>query len=149
MSRKSTALKGNLQMPLMTWTEEMSVGVKVLDDDHKKLVSMVNELHDGILEGHRAEALGHVLDQLVSYTKIHFAREEQMFAKTNYPATADHKKEHDELIKTALDLQTRYKGGASSMLSLETMSFLKKWLAHHINDVDKSYRSHLNKNGIH
>jgi len=37
----------------MTWTDSMSVGVKMLDDDHKKLIDMVNELHDGILEGHR------------------------------------------------------------------------------------------------
>ena len=71
-------------MPLMTWTDSMSVGVKVLDDDHKKLVDMVNELHDGILEGHRHEALAHVLDQLVHYTKVHFAREEQLFDKTKY-----------------------------------------------------------------
>jgi len=73
-------------MPLMTWTDSMSVGVKVLDDDHKKLVGMVNELHDGILEGHRAEALGHVLDQLVSYTRIHFSREEAFLTVQSMPA---------------------------------------------------------------
>jgi hemerythrin len=126
----------------------MSVGVKVLDDDHMKLVGMVNELHDGILEGHRAEALGHVLDQLVSYTRIHFNREEALFARTNYPSAGEHKREHDDLIAKALDLQARYKGGASSMLSLETMSFLKSWLAHHIQGSDRSYSKHLNAKGI-
>jgi hemerythrin len=135
-------------MPLMTWQESMSVGVKILDEDHKKLVGMVNELHDGIMEGHRAEALGKVLDKLVSYTKIHFDREESMFSKTHYPALIAHKKEHDDLIKTAGDLQARYRGGASSMLSLETMSFLKNWLAHHIQGSDKGYRAHLNTHGI-
>jgi hemerythrin len=136
-------------MPLMTWTDSMSVGVKVLDDDHKKLVGMVNELHDGILEGHRAEALGHVLDQLVSYTRIHFSREEAFFDRTKYAGAVEHKKEHDDLIAKALELQKRYKEGASSMLSLETMSFLKSWLAHHIQGSDKSYTKHLNSNGIH
>lgn len=136
-------------MPLMTWTESMSVGVKVLDEDHKKLVGMVNQLHDGIMDGHRAEALGKVLDQLVSYTRIHFEREESMFTKTHYPGLATHKKEHDDLIKTALDLQSRYRQGASSMLSLETMSFLKSWLAHHIQGCDKSYSPHLHSHGIH
>jgi len=133
----------------MTWAQIMSVGVKVLDDDHKKLVGMVNELHDGILEGDRAEALGRVLDQLVSYTRIHFSREEALFAKTKYAGAVEHKKEHDELIAKALELQTRYKAGASSMLSLETMSFLKSWLTHHIQGSDKSYGPHLNSNGIH
>jgi hemerythrin len=132
----------------MTWAENMSVGVKVLDDDHKKLVAMVNELHDGILEGRRAEALGHVLDQLVSYTKIHFNREEAFFARTKYEGAAAHKKEHDDLIAKAQELQKRYKEGASSMLSLETMSFLKSWLAHHIQGSDKGYTKHLNASGI-
>jgi hemerythrin len=136
-------------MSLMTWAQSMSVGVKVLDDDHKKLVAMVNELHDGILEGRRAEALGHVLDQLVSYTRVHFNREEALFARTKYAGAVEHKKEHDDLIVKALELQKRYKEGASSMLSLETMSFLKNWLAHHIGGSDKSYGPHLNANGIH
>jgi hemerythrin len=132
----------------MTWTDAMSVGVKALDDDHKKLVGMVNELHDGILAGHSKEALGPVLDRLVNYTKVHFSREEELFAQTKYPDAVSHKKEHDELIKKALDLQQRYKGGATSMLSLETMSFLKSWLNHHIQGVDKSYAPYLNSKGI-
>ena len=135
-------------MPLMTWTESMSVGVKVLDEDHKKLVGLVNELHDGILAGKRQEALGHVLDELVRYTGVHFGREEQYFSTTGYAAAAEHKKEHDQLIKQAQDLQARYKGGATSMLSLETMGFLKGWLAHHIQEIDKKYGPHLNSKGI-
>jgi hemerythrin len=135
-------------MALMTWTDSMSVGVKVLDEDHKKLVGMVNELHDGILGGHRQEALGIVFNKLVSYTKVHFAREEEFFARTGYPAAAEHKKVHDELVKKASELQARYQEGATSMLSLETMSFLKNWLAHHIGGDDKKYGSHLNAKGI-
>jgi hemerythrin len=135
-------------MAVMTWNDTMSVGVKVLDDDHKKLIGLLNELHDGILGGRRAEALGKVLDELVKYTKVHFSREEEFFSRSGYPAATEHKKEHDELIKKALDLQTRYKGGTTSMLSLETMSFLKGWLSHHIQSVDKSYGLHLNSKGI-
>lgn len=136
-------------MPLMTWTEAMSVGVKALDDDHKKIVAMVNELHDGIMEGHRAQALEHVLDQLVKYTKSHFAREEELFQKTQYARAAEHKKEHDALLLRATELQSRLKEGGSSMLSLETMSFLKNWLSHHIQGDDKNYGPHLNSKGIH
>ena len=136
-------------MPLMTWQDSMSVGVKLLDDDHKKLIGMVNELHDGILEGRRKEALGHVLDELVKYTKIHFMHEEDMFSKTKYPAGAAHKKEHDDLVQKAADLQARFKTGPTSMLSLEVMGFLKSWLNHHIGGSDKAYTKHLNASGIH
>ena len=135
-------------MPLMTWTDSMSVGVKMLDDDHKKLIDMVNELHDGILEGHRREALGHVLDELVKYTKIHFMHEEEMFRRTAYPGGDAHKKEHEDLVQKAADLQSRFKMGPTSMLSLEVMGFLKSWLNHHIKGSDKAYTVHLNSNGI-
>lgn len=140
---------GEWRMSLMSWTDSMSVGVKVLDEDHKKLVGMVNELHDGILGGRRAEALAKVLDELVAYTKTHFNREEALFAKTGYPKAAEHKQHHDELLKKAGDLQARYKEGQTSMLSLETMSFLKSWLAHHIGGDDQGYAPHFKSHGIH
>jgi hemerythrin-like metal-binding protein len=136
-------------MPLMTWTEKMSVGVNVLDEDHKKLVGMVNNLYDGIVAGKGKESLGQILDGLVSYTKVHFAREESLFAKTGYPVSAAHKKEHDDLTKQVLDVQARYKGDAAATLSLEVMNFLKNWLVTHIQGSDKKYGPHLNAQGIH
>ncbi len=136
-------------MPLMTWTESMSVGIKVLDDDHKKLVGMLNELHAGLKVGHGKEALGTVLDGLVSYTQIHFKREEQYFAATGYADGAAHKQEHDNLTKQVLDVQAKYKSGAVSSLSIEVMDFLKDWLTVHIQGSDQKYRPHLNAKGIH
>lgn len=136
-------------MPLMTWTDKLSVGVNVIDDDHKKLVNMVNELYDGITAGKGKEALAKILDELVNYTKIHFDREEQLFAKTGYPAAAAHKKEHDDLTKQVLDVQAKYKNGSVATLSLEVMNFLKNWLVNHIQGSDKKYGPHLNAKGIH
>lgn len=135
-------------MSLMTLTPNMSVGVKSLDEDHVKLVEMLNKLHEGILAGHSREALGGVLDELVRYTKFHFAREEEFFEKVGYAGAAAHKQEHSELMKKATDLQARYKSGSTSMLSLETMAFLKSWLSHHILEVDKQYGPQLKAKGI-
>ena len=136
-------------MPLMTWTDKMSVGVKVIDDDHKKLVGMVNQLYDGINAGQGKEALGKVLDGLVDYTKFHFHREEEFFAQTGYASAVAHKKEHDDLTKQVIDVQTKYKNGAVTTLSLEVMNFLKNWLVNHIQGSDKKYGPHLNAKGIH
>jgi hemerythrin len=137
------------QMALMTWTEKMSVGVKVLDDDHKKLIGMINELQDGLKAGHGKEALGQVLDELVNYTQIHFAREEQYFAQTGYPPASLHKKEHDDLTKQVLEVQAKYKESPLTSLSFEVMDFLKNWLNEHIQGSDQKYASHLNAKGIH
>ncbi len=134
-------------MPLMTWTDKLGVGVRVLDDDHKKLIDLLNRLDDGMKKGQGKETLGKVLDGLVSYTKFHFAREEEFFAKTGYPA-ATHKKEHDGLVKQVLELQARYKKGELA-LSLETVDFVKNWLINHIQGCDQKYGPHLNAKGIH
>lgn len=136
-------------MPLMTWNERLAVGVKQLDDDHKKLVGMVNQLYDAIQSGHGKEELGKTLDGLIEYTKIHFAHEEQYFAQTGYPATDAHKKEHNDLTRQVLEVQKKYKAGVSGTLSLEVMNFLKNWLINHIQGSDQKYGPYLNGKGIH
>jgi hemerythrin len=136
-------------MPLMTWTPKLSVGVAVLDDDHKKLVGMVNELYDAMQAGHGKESLGPILDRLVDYTKVHFAREEKLFAQTGYPEAAAHKQQHDALTRQVLDVQRKYAAGAVATVSLEVMHFLRDWLINHIQGTDQKYRPHLNAKGIH
>jgi hemerythrin len=135
-------------MALMMWTEKLSVGVGALDDDHKRLISMLNELYDAMQAGHGKDSLGRILNELVRYTKVHFAREEEFFAKTGYPASAAHKGEHDALTSQVLDVQRQYEGGAAATLSLEVLRFLKTWLTNHIQGSDQKYRAHLNAKGI-
>jgi hemerythrin len=135
-------------MSLMTWTEKLSVGVDVLDDDHKRLVAMLNELYDAMLAGNGKDSLGRILDGLVHYTKVHFAREEKLFAETGYAARIAHKQEHDALTRQVLDVQQKYAGGATATLSLDVLQFLKTWLINHIQGTDQKYRPHLNGKGI-
>ncbi len=136
-------------MPLMTWNEKLAVGVKLLDDDHKKLVGMVNQLYDAIQSGHGKESLGKILDGLIDYTKVHFAHEEQFFAQTAYGDAVPHKQQHADLTRQVLDVQQKYKAGVSGTLSLEVMNFLKNWLVTHIQGSDQKYGPYLNSKGIH
>lgn len=135
-------------MPLMTWSDKMSVGVEVLDNDHKKLVDMVNRLFDGIQAGQGKEAVGQILDGLIAYTVEHFKREEDFFAQTGYPGSAEHKAIHADLCKQVVDIQQKYKSGATAALSLEVMNFLKNWLVNHIQGADRKYGPYLNGRGI-
>jgi len=135
-------------MPFMTWTNEMSVGVKVLDDDHKKMVGYINDLHDGIVAGHTRQVLVGVLDHLTEYTQTHFAREEAFFAQSGYPAADRHKLEHESMVKHLQSVQARFESSSVIKLDLELMSFLQSWLAHHIQGMDKMYGPHLNAKGI-
>jgi hemerythrin-like metal-binding protein len=133
-------------MAFYEWKNSMSVGVNASDDDHKQLIGMINQLHEGMRNGQGKEVLGKILDNLVQYTKFHFAREEEFFDRTGYPAD-DHIREHRELVKQVETLQSRYKSGESA-ISIETLDFLRNWLIVHIQGTDKKYSSHLNEHGI-
>ena len=134
-------------MAFFEWTEDLNVGVKSINDQHKKLVAMVNDLHDAMEKGQGAAALGKTLDGLVDYTKTHFAYEERLFADTGYADAATHKGEHDKLTATVVAVQEKYNGGAGDSLSGDVMRFLKSWLVNHIQGTDMKYGPHLQAKG--
>ena len=135
-------------MSLMEWTERMSVGVSQFDNEHKKLVQLINDLFDAVQAGRGREALGKVLDELIDYTKTHFANEEHYLKKFEFPGLDAHKQEHDALTKQVVDIQRKYHAGATAMLSMEVMSFLKNWLVKHIQGTDAQYTRFLNEKGV-
>jgi len=135
-------------MPLTSWSDKLSVGVVVLDNDHKKLIAMVNNLFDGIQAGKGKEVVGKILDGLIAYTAEHFKREEAFFAQAGYPDAKAHKAQHEDLVKQVLAVQAKFKNGASPTLSLEVMNFLKNWLTTHIQETDQKYGPFLNSKGI-
>jgi hemerythrin len=85
-------------MPLLTWNESYSVNVRELDTQHKKLIDLINDLHDGMKQGKGKEISGKVLNELVTYTGFHFKSEEKLFEKHGFPDTTKHKRQHDELV---------------------------------------------------
>jgi hemerythrin-like metal-binding protein len=136
-------------MPFMTWNDKLSVGIAVIDEDHKKLVAMINELYDGIREGHGREALGGIFDRLIDYTRYHFAREEKLFDETAYSGAKKHKKEHGDLIRVVLKAREEFQSSQVIAPSLEMMGVLKDWLFDHILGSDQKYAPYLKTMGIH
>lgn len=135
-------------MPLMQWSDRLSVGVKQFDDEHKQLVGMLNELYDAAQAGHAKDALGRILDRLISYTKVHFANEEMLMIRHKYPGYEAHIAEHRALAKQVVDVQAKFHAGASAALSMEVLNFLKNWLNTHINGTDKKYGPFLAEKGV-
>ncbi len=134
-------------MSLITWSDNYSVKVSTIDNQHKKLVEIINNLHDAMKTGKGKEAIGKTLNELVSYTKYHFSAEEEMMKKHNYPGFIAHKREHDLLTQKVVDFENDFRAG-KSLLTLEVMNFLKKWLVDHILNTDKQYVPTLASNGI-
>jgi hemerythrin len=136
-------------MTLMIWTEEMSVGVKELDDDHKQLIGMLNVAQETLSSARSREALEEVLDRLVEVTKAHFAHEERLFDRAGFPGAEAHRREHDLMLASALKWQAHFKSGCPPFLSVENLSGFESWLDNHIEGADMLYGPHLNAIGIH
>jgi hemerythrin len=134
-------------MALITWNDSFSVKVKQFDDQHKKLIVMVNELHDSMKVGKSKEILGNILKDLIQYTEKHFSSEEHLMKLHNYPGYETHKKEHNALVMQVSDLNKKYQEG-TTLISQNIMQFLKEWLQKHIQGEDKNYGPFLNSKGI-
>ena len=125
-------------MALITWSDSYSVNSPEMDAQHKKLVAMINDLHDAMKDGHGKEALGRTLDGLIDYAGIHFADEERLMVKVNFAELPAHKLEHEAFVKKALKLQADFHTD-QVVLSFTVMEFLKDWLVNHILKNDKKY----------
>jgi methyl-accepting chemotaxis protein len=128
------------------WNNSYSVGCATMDQEHKRLVEMINNLYSAMRQGKGNKAVGPILDGLVDYTATHFRHEEQLMRETGYGACEEHKREHDNLTRQVLEIQAKCR--AHAVLSLEVMSFVKDWLVNHIQRSDKRYGPHMVKKGI-
>lgn len=134
-------------MEFISWNENLSVGVTVFDEEHKKLISFINELNHALVAGSAQRTMGEILKNLISYTKIHFKHEEDYFKLHGYPYYDEHKAEHDELTNQVSDYYDRYQEGKTSF-SLELLNFLRDWLINHIMGTDSKYREFFNSKDV-
>ncbi|MEY4750096.1 MAG: hypothetical protein RIQ60_2310 [Pseudomonadota bacterium] len=134
-------------MPLITWGPMLAVGVKEIDDQHKKLVELVNQLNDAMHAGQGKETLAPVLNELVRYTVYHFGTEERLMAQHKYVDSPAHKAEHVKFVETVGAFKKKFDAG-NAMLSTEIMNFLRDWLSKHILQTDKKFAKALNLAGV-
>jgi hemerythrin-like metal-binding protein len=134
-------------MPLLSWRDDLGVGVASIDEQHKKLVNMLNALNDAVERGDADSVLAKIFEGLVLYTPKHFGYEEELIANYGYPDTEAHVKEHEALQGQALDLKAKMDAG-DFMVGVEVLAFLKDWLTNHILKSDKGYSQHLVSHGV-
>lgn len=131
---------------LISWNKGYSVGVTQMDSEHQRLIDIINNLYSAMRSGRSKEAIGTILDELVDYTKTHFAHEERLMRESGYTGFDEQKRAHEALIAQVIEIQGKYRAGTA--LGQEVMSFLKNWLVNHIQGLDKRYGPVMNKKGI-
>ena len=135
-------------MEFIKWDDDLSVHIASIDQQHEKLILMVNGFFDAaVVRKKKDEALGGLLDGLTAYTLQHFATEEELFRKFSYPDADEHKAEHRALIEKVTGLKERFSNDRS-ILSVEIMNFLKGWILNHIKVIDAKYSGFLKEKGV-
>ena len=134
-------------MPIVEWSDGLSVKIGKFDDEHKKLIALINKLYDAMSQGQGHKVLEAMLVELTDYTKNHFKREEEAMTKHNYPAYAEHKKAHEEFVKTINETQEQYEKGTIT-LTVPTLNFLTSWVKNHIMKMDSGYSEFFTKVGL-
>ncbi|HRW60478.1 conserved hypothetical protein [Candidatus Defluviicoccus seviourii] len=126
-------------MPMIQWTQEFTTGVEAIDNDHKVLISLINQLGEAIRSGEPQPTVRRVLDELVEYTSYHFNREEALMEACRYPDLEAHRRTHTTLKVQVADIRDRYARHPEAVHAREILALLKNWLSAHIMGRDKLY----------
>ncbi len=122
----------------MPWTQNLSVGISMIDDQHKMWFEKAEALFDAGKNNKAKEYVGELLDFLDDYTKKHFADEEVYMQKINYPGYAEQKQAHTAFIAQLTKLRNDYKtSGGNLLVILNANQMVLEWLTKHISNMDK------------
>ncbi|MDR2543002.1 MAG: bacteriohemerythrin [Treponema sp.] len=125
---------------LIVWSNTFACGIKVIDDQHKELVELVNDMFNHVTgnEDQERDYLNKILQEAVKYIRVHFATEEKIMIATKFSGYTEHKKAHEDFILTVADNIKNFTLGKRLTLIFFSR-FLKDWVLSHIAVMDKQY----------
>lgn len=127
-------------MPFITWSKNLETGIDSVDTQHRMLLEILNSVHTAMVEGRESE-ITNSFNRLMEYTESHFAHEEDLFTRFNYPFASAHKREHAKLKSEARARIAEYQSGSIGMMDI--LAFLIDWLQDHISTTDKKFGDYL------
>jgi len=129
-------------METIQWSESISVNNYEIDNQHKNLIQLTNNLILNSNAKVNSEIIGETLQKLLKYIKEHFKDEEELLEKCNYPKPEEHKKEHKKFILNIVGFCNDVLCGKSNVTE-EMISFLIDWLLNHTSVDDKDYKNYI------
>ena len=124
-------------MALLVWQAELDTGIDVIDQQHQRIVALLNQLD--VATGRDDQAA--VLEELVDFTLSHVAFEEELLEESGYTFGPAHKRVHDMFVRRVGEYRMRFEAGED--ITTELKSMLARWLFNHIRGDDKSYSKHV------
>ena len=126
------------------WEDRFSVGVPVIDNQHKRLITMTNELHNACQhsDDYANEQFVKTVREAVAYVKYHFSTEEQVMEQIGYPGLLDHRRIHTGFAQEVLKNALYYKEGKKFVPNL-FVRFLRDWILSHVAFIDSDMGEYI------
>jgi hemerythrin-like metal-binding protein len=134
-------------MPIVEWSEEFSINVKLLDEQHQQMLDIVNSLHAAVESSADKETLNKILIDLYVHTRAHFSTEDKLMQEHNYPGYEQHLHEHHVLLQQLDNLISGVSDGKSPTFRSD-YDISSDWVLIHIFKSDKELGTFLNAQGI-
>ena len=125
-------------MAFVEWTDEYSVKVTPMDDEHKRLFALIGDLHEAVKDGKTSEGIARAIKGLLDYTITHFTHEEELMKKAGYKGLAAQQAAHRAFTDKVKEYDAKLQAGKLVLL-FDVGSFTRKWLTEHIKLMDKQY----------
>lgn len=137
-------------MDKFIWTQEYSVGIESIDEQHRHFFDIANKIL-GIMEAKSLleKAIFEVLEELGDYAFYHLETEENYFDKFNYGGASEHIAVHNEYRGKVQDMMDRIRqGGDIKKIAKEAALYSGEWLFKHILAMDKKYTKFFQEKGV-
>jgi CRP/FNR family transcriptional regulator len=129
---------------LLAWDSAYSIGVDAIDEQHRRLFDISNRFYDAWRVRAGRDALCRIFDELLEYTRYHFAEEEKLMRQIGYPGLPQHRRSHEELVDLVGRFRRQLESGALG-IETEALEFVKTWLNIHVLEDDRDIGDYLQR----
>lgn len=136
-------------MALLHQIKDVSIGIAGIDDEHRQLLDIVNELYRCLLSGTADVILDELLKGMIAAGEEHLHHEEALFAEYAYPHARQHIHQHNLLRNKLLGLRYAAEHGAARQVALDAMILARRWASEHVSHADRDYARFLIGKGVH
>ena len=132
---------------LIRWKEDFNLNIKIIDQQHRKLVDMINVLYNSVIDKEDHKVIEQTLQDVMEYAFVHLRQEERYFEQCNYTYAPEHIACHQSFVQKAEEFHEAYLINRS-LLTQDVLEFLRDWLTKHILQEDKKYANFFRQAGI-
>jgi hemerythrin len=120
------------------WTDDLSTGIPEMDEQHKRLIALINDFYTAVERGEREEGIRTLFEGVDQYMVFHFSAEEALMEQIGYPDLASHRETHGMFRREYTEAVNRHQAGDRKAVR-DLVAFLFSWLYTHIQKTDKRY----------